>query len=577
MKKRKLFLIALIFALAMALAACHKPDPGPESAPESAEDDLYTVIYMYDGGYIETLELPADKVDERVMENIVIDGETYGFAGWQKEVDEEARTIVATATFTRLPARADNLLPARAVDSGKLFAPDAQNEVLVVFVSFTDGPSIDRAEFEALFTGDFSGTDTLRSVSAYYRANSYGLDLLHFNFIYYDSGMTSAEAWHYVNDEDENGRFVGNDFFFDIFDSLNASGDHDFSRFDTDGDGFVDLSLFIFGEDTDKTPDGASIYGSASGFSDRIARGEKTELGQYVKIGCGRIAGELLPAEQIGGIRVLIHEIGHAFGIPDYYDFYWYNDTIISPLGLFDMHESDRGDLNPFSKFMLGWLHPYVITEDFDRITLRLACSSTRDDAILIPTSAGWNGTAFDEYLLIDVMAPQGANGFDWPAVRDYDEVYEEGTPHPSGGVRIYHVDARLAEIAQDGTLLPVGDPIAAAAAGKRLTTRFYNTNGIDPAIPGDDRTYHLLEIVPRDGSGRFRLGTPTYASIFAVFCTKDLFGPGDVFDPSAAPECFAGGDVMNNGGTLNYQITVDAFDESAGIATVTITKISHE
>ena len=101
--------------------------------------------------------------------------------------------------------------------SNETFDPNKPIPVLVTLVEFTDGYVVDHDEFEKRFSDDtLAPEDSLKSVASYYKYNSYGKVRFDFRFLYYSSPMSSNEAWHYVNDEDEMGHFRGNQFFFDV-------------------------------------------------------------------------------------------------------------------------------------------------------------------------------------------------------------------------------------------------------------------------------------------------------------------------------------------------------------------------
>jgi len=539
---------------------------------------LYRVSYRDpDGNVLFTDEIKSPELFVEIpMDNVTVDGKVREFLHWRTDVDEDEKLITATAVYVdNLPKTGSSL---HYDIMGNYFDPENKNSVLVVFVSFTDGYKIDRSEFEALFTGEYDTDNCMYSVSSYYKTVSYGRDLLDFTFAYYDSGMTSAEAWHYVNDEDKNGNFVGKKFFEDIFLEMRKNGIIDTTKLDSDGDGYVDASFFVFG---DKIEDDWHIYGDSSGCTstfdfppDKV----NPTLGKYVKTGYYNLTKKTIPADlDKNGIRIPLHETGHLFGVSDYYDFYWYNDTLISCLGGFDMQDHDHGDWNPFSKFACGWLHPYVITPDIESVTLRLRCSATHDEAILIPTSRGWNGSAFDEYLLVDVLAPEGPSGFDWEYFTYDDNRNQAETPvNSNGGIRIQHVDARLMYINSDiESYVRIEDLSELTGLHPNtISFRYYNTNGCDPTFASDSRYYHLLEYIPCDGTSKIRICTSTSFSLYTEPCSRDLFGAGASFSQATHSAAFANGLKTNNGGSIDYTITVDEYDVKTHEAIVTITKI---
>ena len=128
--------------------------------------------------------------------------------------------------------------------------------------------------------------------------------------------------------------------------------------------------------------------------------------------------------------HTFIHETGHTYGLDDYYD---YNKKW-APMGGVDFMDHNLGDQCMFSKFTLGWTSPWVVDDDAI-ITLRPG--TTTGDCFILP-SPGYNGTAFDEYIMVELMAPIGL------AERDYKNGYEGTAGFSEPGLRISHVDARV-------------------------------------------------------------------------------------------------------------------------------------
>lgn len=125
-----------------------------------------------------------------------------------------------------------------------------------------------------------------------------------------------------------------------------------------------------------------------------------------------------------------IHETGHTYGLDDYYD---YSNTW-SPMGGIDMMDHNLGDHSAFSKFSLGWTAPLVVD---DSATITLRPMTTTGDCFILP-SPGYNGTAFDEYMMVELMAPVGI------AEVDYKNGYSNVNGYSKPGIRISHIDARV-------------------------------------------------------------------------------------------------------------------------------------
>ena len=138
-----------------------------------------------------------------------------------------------------------------------------------------------------------------------------------------------------------------------------------------------------------------------------------------------------------------IHETGHMMGLDDYYS---YADEPNSPMGTVDMMDCNIGDHNGFSKFALGWNKAYIWTKQKGNNVISLKDASTSGEGILIPASDSFNNeTAFNEYLYVEYYTPSGL------FKKDSEDYYLNGARcFTQNGVRIYHVDARVAYFDED-------------------------------------------------------------------------------------------------------------------------------
>ena len=146
----------------------------------------------------------------------------------------------------------------------------------------------------------------------------------------------------------------------------------------------------------------------------------------------------------ISGLKInastYIHETGHMLGLDDYYDYDAATGSL-GGLGGADMMDNTVGDHNAYSKMMLGWVNPTVVTTT-QTVTLNPFESSGSCIMVLLD----YNGSYFSEYLLIDLYTNTGlntahANQANSYLYYDYDT--EKGASY---GVRIYHVSSKIAE-----------------------------------------------------------------------------------------------------------------------------------
>lgn len=480
------------------------------------------------------------------------------FSDWLEAVDDTAPLAVPKLTGNRLRA-------SYCFNAGQV-------AVLVIYYGCTDGPELDRAALEDLCCGEYDRKNELRSAASYFHYNSCGKVELDFSFCYLDSGMSSAQLYQSMERAGKN--YAIDAYYEDIFQQALREYALDPQDLDKDRDGYVDCVVFLSGEDPSKTADdGWDRYVFGGGSTGTLVRDpdpERPVMIQFIHMSNFVLNKPLCPARQGNGARVLIHELGHAFGLMDYYDTIGDEDgNIIDTLGMFDMQSSDLGDWNPYSRFLLGWVEPWLIEEGTGQITLRL----DPDHPLLIPGSKGWNGTPFDEYILIDVLAPRGANGFDWQQLADARQV-AQNNPKLQGGVRVYHVDSRLFraylgswEISYDPAFTLEEILAALEAPETRLDYAFTNSNAHAPDC-------HLIDWIPADGSAKFRVSTPLDWSVVTPACVKDLFGPGEEFSMERCGDAFLHAPLLNNGGSLDYSVRVEAYDPETAAAIVTVSRV---
>jgi len=190
--------------------------------------------------------------------------------------------------------------------------------------------------------------------------------------------------------------------------------------------------------------------------------------------------------------RTYIHELGHAFGLDDYYD---KKSGATNYLGMLDMMDSSIGDHNPYSKMLLNWARPYYIS---NHASINIRPFTFSSDFILI--NPKWNYSPFDEYLLVEYYVPSGLNN----------KFGEYIISKPC--IRIYHVDSRAAFFIKTLTYRKEGY-IEQMSAPSNYYLRIGNEN-----LSSDSNK--LIETISKDGI--LRLETLDY---------EKMYHKGDIFD----------------------------------------------
>jgi len=281
-------------------------------------------------------------------------------------------------------------------------------KVLALLISFNDYPGVTTpAYFTSRLFGDGAGGPPYDSLRDFYLRSSYDQLTIDGNVL----GWYQAPYARNTVTETGTGRM---NLIKEALSYYDAQG-HDFSQYDNDGDGAIDyLCVFWTG------PHGewASFWwGYYTWFSDSSYRLDGKRLTNYSWQWelYNYPSGTFSPS-------TIIHETGHALGVPDYYD---YDDAVGPRGGVGNLDIMDgTADHNCFSKFMLDWISPTVVAGG--SVTLR--GSGLYPDALIFMPGAV-PGQIYNEFFMVQNRLRSGN---------------DTGLFTGSDGLLVWHVDARL-------------------------------------------------------------------------------------------------------------------------------------
>lgn len=251
-----------------------------------------------------------------------------------------------------------------------------------------------------------------------------------------------------------------------------------------------------------------------------------------------------------------IHEMGHCFGLEDYYD---YSDNAYNPAGGFSMQDLNIGGHDPYSVLALGWSKAYIPTES-GKITIHDFQSS--HDLILLTDSFNASKSPFDEYLLLELYTPTDLNELD--AKHSYMGKYPTGSFKP--GIRLWHVDTRLVQVVGDSTinLTPKYDPRVGNVIFMMSNTYDDGTNNPYMTLLGKDyANYNLLQYIRNDTKETYKSNS--------MLSYRDLFLEGDTFTMEDYQDQFVRGTRLNSGANLGWSFKVISLSNTT--ATIAVKK----
>ena len=249
--------------------------------------------------------------------------------------------------------------------------------------------------------------------------------------------------------------------------------------------------------------------------------------------------------------HTFIHEMGHMFGLEDYYD---YSNQYI-PAGGYSMQDLNIGSHDPYSVLAFGWANVYAPNNS---CTLELNNFQSSHDVIMLTNH--FSSSPFDEYLLLELYTPTGLNEFD--TKYQYMSKYPQGPISP--GIRLWHVDARLLEVDRESsTITNWATKIASDGAYiHAMSNTYYKADSSSESyitpLGKDYADYNILQLVRNSKSATYRQNT--------LISDGDLFHSGDSFNISNFSKQFVKGDKMNDNNKVSWSFTINSLTSNKAV-----------
>jgi len=249
--------------------------------------------------------------------------------------------------------------------------------------------------------------------------------------------------------------------------------------------------------------------------------------------------------------HTFIHETGHMLGLTDYYDY----DDETNPSGGIDMMGNNIIDHNVYSKFLYNWNQPIVPNGITKETTITLRPATKSGDFILL--NPEWNGSVFDEYILLEYYTPDVLNYQD--SMVKYETGYSGALGHNMSGVRAWHVDSTLwAGPIVDGWFSyeyqvdPIGEDVYANVTDKENHAVYFGASNTGSESRNPD--FDLLKLIDAAGSGAYYNNYRASSSNSSLFKTGQEITDWDNYLRNGTGK-------FNDGSDIGFTVRFGAMD----------------
>lgn len=357
------------------------------------------------------------------------------------------------------------------------------NNVLIFLIDFPDEVHVNSYDTitNKLFGAGIPADFPLESLAKFYQRSSYGqLTIKGSTLGWYR--MAHNRDWYTTTYGD--GNYANYQIIKEVADHFDAT--INYSQFDNNGDGKIDYFAVLWaGPDngwanfwwgyqwelqTDLTLDGVQFYSFSWQWESNPS----------------------YTGSAVFTPNVIIHETGHALGLPDYYDY----QKGLGPeggVGGMDMMDANYCDHNCFSKFVLDWITPTVVTGGL----LGFPQRNSADYPEAVALARTYTGVdPFDEFFM----------------VQNRQKVNNDQNL-PNSGLVVWHIDARL------------------------------NAGGTDYQYNNSYASHKLLRLMEADGLEQIEAGGSANAG--------DFYVAGKEFTPESTPNSH-----LYSGATSEVRVT---------------------
>ncbi len=293
--------------------------------------------------------------------------------------------------------------------------------VPLILVEFPDAPaSYDSSDFELLMnqTGySHLNYDNTGSFKDFFQEISYN-QFLPISEV--TNWLMAPENHNHYSYNNPNGYDHVRDLVRYLVDELEDQG-FDWSKFDNDGDGYVDALNIVHQGAGAEQGDYSNIWSHKSSLGNQSVSYDGVIVNSYTM-------NPEIQSGNIVAIGVLAHEFGHALGLPDLYD----TDYSSTGAGLFSLMASGAwgttgnspwypSTMIGWCKNELGWVEIVNIEESQNEVQIEQSYSNNQIIRVNHPTVA-------DEYWLIENRQKIGSD-----------------TLMPAAGLAIWHINDNIA------------------------------------------------------------------------------------------------------------------------------------